>query len=110
MPVDDLDKRVKALERAQASNEQRLINSIDDIKRLETKTDTLSKLTETVAVSNERISTMDSTISKLDNTVNELNVKIDEINEKPAQRWEQVITALISTVVGAFFGWMFGIS
>lgn len=73
----------------------------EQIKGLCKRMDNLEKLTESVnklAISVERLTTQQKTT---DDKVDTLAGEVNEIREKPAKRWETVIAAVISALVGA---------
>ena len=38
--------------------------------------------------------------------VDALNNKVDVLEEKPAKRWETLVTAIISSIIGIVVGWI----
>lgn len=46
-------------------------------------------------------------LSRIDETVAKIDARMDESDAKPAQRWESVVTQVISIVVTALFGMLF---
>ena len=63
--------------------------------------DNLEKLTESVnklAISVERLTSQQATT---ETQVNTLTTEVEEIRATPAKRWEMVIAAVISALVGA---------
>lgn len=43
-------------------------------------------------------------LSRIDETVAKIDARMDESDAKPAQRWESVVTQVISLIVAALFG------
>lgn len=43
-------------------------------------------------------------LSRIDETVTKIDARMDESDAKPAQRWESVVTQVISLIVAALFG------
>lgn len=73
----------------------------EQIKGLARRMDNLEKLTESVnklAISVERLTAQQATT---ETQVESLTAEVDEIREKPAKRWDMVIAAIISALVGA---------
>lgn len=73
----------------------------EQIKTLFGRMDNLEKLTESVnklALALERMTTRQETTEK---NVKDLKDDLDEIKDKPAKRWELVVGAVISALVGA---------
>lgn len=77
------DTRIKSLEH-RAEN---LENEVHDLRAL----------TEAVAVTN-------ANVKQLSNQFEELHQDVKELKEIPASRWDKVITAIITGVVGTLIG------
>ena len=72
----------------------------EQIKGLARRMDNLEKLTESVnalALSVERLTNQQATT---DSQLETLTDDVTELKEKPAKRWDMVITAIISALVG----------
>ena len=72
----------------------------EQIKGLDRRMSNLEKLTESVnalALSVERLTNQQQTT---DNQLETLTDDVTELKEKPAKRWDMVITAIISALVG----------
>lgn len=73
----------------------------EQIKGLARRMDNLEKLTEsvnTLAKSVERL-TVQQKVN--DTEIEALTGKVNELEEKPAKRWETVVAAIISALIGA---------
>ena len=73
----------------------------EQIRGLAQRMDNLVKLTESVnklAISVERLTQQQATT---ETQVETLTGEVNDIREKPAKRWETVVTAIISALVGA---------
>lgn len=73
----------------------------EQIKGLARRMDNLEKLTESVnalALSVERLTNQQQTT---ETQVEGLTAEVTEIRDKPAKRWDTLITAVISALVGA---------
>lgn len=77
--------------------ETRLNNVEHRIKNLENEVHDLRALTEAVAVTNENV-------KRLSNQFDELHQDVKEIKEIPSNRWEKVVTAILTGVAGALIG------
>lgn len=87
------EHRLTSVEDRSKSNERR-------ITALEKRQDDLEELTVTVkalAIKEENI----------ESTVKEIKDDVKQLNDKPAKRWEALVTAIISLVVGAVMGFIF---
>jgi peptidoglycan hydrolase CwlO-like protein len=67
------------------------------VKDLENEVHDLRDLTKAVAVTNENV-------KQLSNQFDELHQDVKEIKEIPANRWDKVITAIITGVAGTIIG------
>lgn len=67
------------------------------INNLETEVHDLRALTEAVAVTN-------TNVEQLSNKVVELHQDVKELKEVPANRWEKLVTTVITGIVGALIG------
>lgn len=78
-----------------------LVRQGEQIKALFVRMDNLEKLTDSVnkmAISLERLTAKQSATEE---RVATLTTDVDELRIKPAKRWESVVTAIISALVGA---------
>ena len=78
----------------------------EQIKGLDRRMSNLEKLTESVnalAISVERLTNQQQTT---DNQLETLTDDVTELKEKPAKRWDMVITAIISALVGGGIAYM----
>ena len=66
-------------------------------KNLETEVHDLRELTKAVAVTN-------SNVKQLSTQFDELHQDVKELKEIPANRWDKIITAVITGVVGTLIG------
>lgn len=69
------------------------------IKKLESENETTRQLATAVAVMAEQMKTLNTNVSALTG-------KVDELEAKPAKRWDAVVAACISGLVGAFIGFI----
>ena len=87
------EHRLTEVEDRSKSNERR-------ITAIEKRQDDLEELTVTVkalAIKEENI----------ESTVKEIKDDVKQLNDKPAKRWEQVVTTIISLILGAVIGFIF---
>ena len=80
---------------------QAMVRQEEQIKGLARRMDNLEKLTESVnklAISVERLTAQQATT---DTQIEALTGDVSELKEKPAKRWETVIAAIISALIGA---------
>lgn len=87
------EHRLSVVEELSKSNERR-------IQKLEKRQEDLEELTLTVkslAIKEENI----------ESTVKEIKDDVKQLNEKPAKRWEGLVTTIISVAVGALIGFIF---
>ena len=67
------------------------------VKDLEIEVHDLRELTKAVAVTN-------SNVKQLSSQFDELHQDVKELKEIPANRWDKIITAIITGVVGTLIG------
>ena len=67
------------------------------VKNLENEVHDLRELTKAVAVTN-------SNVKQLSSQFDELHQDVKELKEIPANRWDKIITAIITGVVGTLIG------
>ena len=80
---------------------QALARQSEQIIELTRRMDKLEKLTESVhslAISVERLTNQQATTEK---QIKSLTGDVSELKEKPAKRWDLVITGLITALIGA---------
>ena len=73
----------------------------EQIKGLARRMDSLEKLTESVnklAISVERLTSQQATT---ETQITALTGDVNELKDKPAKRWDMVIAAVISALIGA---------
>lgn len=78
-----------------------LTRQTEQIKTLFSRMDNLEKLTDSVnklAISLERLTARQTTTEE---HIATLTTDVDDLRQKPAKRWESVVTAVISALVGA---------
>ena len=88
--MDSLPSKVMELDARMNSVEHRA-------KNLENEVHDLRALTEAMAV-------MNSTVKQLSNQFDELHQDVKELKEIPSKRWNSVITAIATGVVGVLIG------
>lgn len=71
------------------------------IKKLEHESEAIHKLATSVAVMVEKLGSMDKKLTKLDG-------EFEEIKNKPAKRYDTLVTAIISSLVSAIIGFALG--
>lgn len=77
------------------------LNSVEHrTKNLEHEVHDLRALTEAVAVTNENV-------KQLSGQFEELHQDVKELKEIPQKRWDKVITAIVTGVVGTIIGAIF---
>lgn len=88
--MDSLPSKVMELDARMNSVEHRA-------KNLENEVHDLRELTKAVAVTN-------SNVKQLSSQFDELHQDVKELKEIPANRWNSVITAIVTGVVGTLIG------
>lgn len=79
--------------------EDRSLRNEGRIKKLEGEHEVLHELAKSVAVMAERMKTMND-------NVDSLTGKVDALEDKPAERWDKLISTVIGALAGAFIAWI----
>lgn len=73
----------------------------ESLKSAHKRIDSIDELTKSVYELASSIKTMQHDIS-------DMSGRIKEIEEKPAKRWDLIVTSSLTTVVGIALGYLFG--
>lgn len=79
----------------------RSIRNEGRIKKLEGENAVLHQLATSVAVMAEQMKTMNASVSTLTN-------EVEELKEKPAKRWEDIVSKVILVVISALVAFLLG--
>ena len=90
----------KEIIKSLAEVEQRAKSNTRRIDRLEERQDNLEKLTETVAK-------MQAELGHATSMITETRDAVKELQAKPAKRWDALIAAIVSAIVGLAVGLLF---
>lgn len=85
---------------------ERLARMEEQIKTLFKQQADIKDLTETVHKLALSIERQGLSLQTTDKKVDSVKTDVDELKQKPAKRWETVITGIISALVGAFMAYM----
>jgi hypothetical protein len=92
-PVDlEHERRLTEVEARSASNTKRL-------NKLEESTEAINRLATAVEVMATKQDTVGESVERLEH-------KVDTMEEKPAERWDKLISSLIGDLGGAFLVWV----
>lgn len=90
---------IETLAIAQQKTDDRSIRNEGRIKKLEEAHEVLHQLATSVAVMAEKMDTMSKSVSAI-------TAKVEEIENKPAERWDKLISTIIGALAGAFIAWL----
>lgn len=76
----------------------------EQIRNLDRRMGNLEKLTETVSSLAASVKVLTESIKQTDENVATLKAEVVEIHDKPAKRWETIVAAIITAVVGLIIG------
>lgn len=76
----------------------------EQIKQLDRRMGNLEKLTETVSSLATSVKVLTESIKQTDDNVESLRKDVVEIHDKPAKRWDTVMKAIITAVIGLIIG------
>lgn len=81
-------------------------------------TDKIAHLEESLKSAHKRIDSIDSlaksvyeiasSLKEMKNDITDMSGRIKVIEEKPAKRWDLIVSASITAVVGVIIGYLFG--
>lgn len=86
------EQRLTEVEARSKSNSHR----IDDLEKRQDNLDELVSTVKVLAVREENVET----------DVKEIKSDVKSLTDKPAKRWEAIVSTIITTVVAAFLGFM----
>lgn len=86
--------------------QERMIRMEEQVKTLFKQQTNIEKLTETVHTLALSIKEQGMNLQSTDKKLDGVQADVDELKQKPAKRWETVITGVISALVGAFMAYM----
>lgn len=69
------------------------------IKKLEEEHEAIHQIATSVAVLAEKMDSMNKSL-------NSMSAKVEDIENRPAKRWESVVSAIIGALAGAFLAWV----
>ena len=84
----------------------RMIRMEEQVKTLFKQQTNIEKLTETVHTLAMSIEKQGMNLQSTDRKLDVVKNDVDELKQKPAKRWETVVTGVISALVGAFMAYM----
>ena len=90
---------IETLAIAQQKTDDRSIRNEGRIKKLEASHEALNNLATSVAVMAERQKTTNENLETL-------TEKVDSIENKPAERWDKLVSTIIGALAGAFIAWI----
>ena len=85
---------------------ERLIRMEEQIKTLFNQQAVIKDLTETVHKLALSIEKQSMSLQTTDKKVVGVKKDVDELRQRPAKRWETVVTGVISALVGAFMAYL----
>ena len=68
------------------------------IKKLEEEHEAIHQLATSVAVMAEKMDAMNKSLTSM-------NAKVEDIENRPAKRWDSLVSAIIGAAAGAFLCW-----
>ena len=90
---------IETLAIAHQKTDDRSIRNEGRIKKLEEAHEILHQLATSVAVMAEKMDTMNKNMVAI-------TTKVEEIENRPAQRWDKLVSTIIGALVGAFISWI----
>ena len=76
----------------------------EQIKQLDRRMGSLEKLTETVSELALSVKELAASIKQTDDNVEAIKTQVIELHDKPVKRWDTVVTAIITALIGLAIG------
>lgn len=83
-----------------------ITKSKEEIESLKHRMDSAEAIVDVVHQLAQEMVGLTKEIKFMNATITTLTAKVAEIENRPAKRWEMLVTALISSVVGAVIGYI----
>lgn len=83
------------------------IKIIERLTRVEADTKSIGERLSDLARLTESVHKIAVNTEHMREDLNDITERVDDIERKPSKRWEMVITALITAIVGAAMGYLF---
>ena len=83
------------------------LNATDKMAHLEESLKSVHKRIDGIEALTKSIYELASSIKTMQRDINVMSDKIKVIEEKPAKRWDLVVTTAITTLVGVIIGYLF---
>lgn len=85
------------------------INAVDKIAHIEESLKSAHKRIDSIETLTNSVYELASSIKMMQHDITDMSGRIKTIEEKPAKRWDLVVTTAITTIVGIIVGYFFRI-
>ena len=83
------------------------LNATDKFAHIEESLKSAHKRIDSIEALTKSVYEIASSIKTMQRDINDMSDKIKVIEEKPAKRWDLVVTSAITTIVGIIVGYFF---
>ncbi len=83
------------------------INAVDKIAHIEESLKSAHKRIDSIEALTKSVYELASSIKTMQHDITDMSGRIKSIEEKPAKRWDLVVTTAITTIVGIVIGYFF---
>lgn len=83
------------------------INAVDKIAHIEESLKSAHKRIDSIETLTKSVYELASSIKTMQHDITDMSGRIKTIEEKPAKRWDLVVTTAITTIVGIVIGYLF---
>lgn len=82
------------------------MDTVDKIAHIEESVKSAHKRIDSVETLTKSVYELASSIKSMQEKINDMSGRIKTIEDKPAKRWELIITSSITTIVGLVIGYL----
>ena len=83
------------------------INAIDKMAHIEESLKAAHKRIDSIDALTKSVYELASSIKTMQDKITDMSGRLKTVEEKPAKRWDLVVTTAITTVVGILIGYLF---
>ena len=84
------------------------ISAAEKIAHIEESVKSAHKRIDGIDALTKSVYELASSIKTMQHDINDMSGRLKTVEEKPAKRWELIITSSITTIVGIVIGYLFG--
>lgn len=101
MDTEELTRQVIALDERTAAQAEQIKTCFTQIAETKSVTDSVYKLVTTVEILARELQSVNKELKSTNVKIDKVSNEVEEIKEKPAKRWDNLITLVITAIVTA---------